>query len=53
MQLGREAIAAQVGMSPSARHLDPEVLRQRLDALPDQMRVTARAQLIRMRKAGQ
>ena len=53
MQLGREAIAAQVGMSPSARHLDPEVLRQRLDALPDQMTVTARAQLIRMRKAGQ
>ena len=53
MNLDRESIAAQVGMSPSARHLDPEVLRQRLDALPDQMRVTARAQLIRMRKAGQ
>ena len=25
MQLGRDAIAAQVGMSPSARHLDPEL----------------------------
>ncbi|WP_175935253.1 methyltransferase domain-containing protein [Corynebacterium sp. Marseille-P4321] len=51
MQLEREAIAAQVGMSPSARHLDPEVLRARVDELPEQMTVTARAQLIRMRKA--
>lgn len=51
MQLGRDAIAAQVGMSPSARHLDPEVLQARLAELPEQMEVTARAQLIRMRKA--
>ena len=51
MQLGRDAIAAQVGMSPSARHLDPAVLRDRLARLPEQMEVTARARLIRMRKA--
>lgn len=51
MQLGRDAIAAQVGMSPSARHLDPEVLRARVAELPEQMEITARAQLIRMRKA--
>lgn len=51
MQLGRDAIAAQVGMSPSARHLDPAVLRDRLARLPEQMAVTARARLIRMRKA--
>ena len=51
MQLGRDAIAAQVGMSPSARHLDADVLQARLAELPEQMEVTARAQLIRMRKA--
>ena len=51
MQLGRDSIAAQVGMSPSARHLDPEVLQARLAELPQQMEVTARAQLVRMRKA--
>ena len=51
MELGRDAIAAQVGMSPSARHLDPEVLQARLAELPEQMEVTARAQLVRMRKA--
>lgn len=51
MQLGRDAIAAQVGMSPSARHLDADVLQARVAELPEQMEVTARAQLIRMRKA--
>lgn len=51
MNLERDAIAAQVGMSPSARHLDPGVLSARLAELPEQMEVTARAQLIRMRKA--
>ena len=51
MQLGRDAIAVQVGMSPSARHLDPEVLQARVAELPEQMEVTARAQLVRMRKA--
>ena len=51
MLLERDAIAAQVGMSPSARHLDADVLKQRLENLPEQMEVTARAQLIRLRKA--
>ena len=51
MLLERDAIAAQVGMSPSARHLDRDTLQARLAELPEQMRVTARAQLIRMRKA--
>ena len=51
MLLERDAIAAQVGMSPSARHLDKETLQARLAELPEQMKVTARAQLIRMRKA--
>ena len=50
MNLGRDAIAAQVGMSPSARHLDKDVLNARLEDLPEQMEVTARAQLIRLRK---
>lgn len=51
MRLEREAIAAQVGMSPSARHVAPETLRERVAALPDHLDATARAQLVRMRKA--
>ena len=51
MNLDRESIAAQVGMSPSARHLDPEVLAERVADLPETMMVTARAQLTRMKKA--
>lgn len=51
MHLERQAIAAQVGMSPSARHVDPDTLAQRLAALPETMEVTARANLVRMRKA--
>ncbi|GAA1173895.1 23S rRNA (guanine(748)-N(1))-methyltransferase [Corynebacterium glaucum] len=51
MQLEREAIAAQVGMSPSARHVDPATLQERVAALPERLEVTARAQLIRLRKA--
>ncbi|MCQ4627661.1 methyltransferase domain-containing protein [Corynebacterium sp. CCUG 65737] len=50
MKLDRESIAAQVGMSPSARHLAPEVLAERVAALPETMTVTARAQLTRLRK---
>nr|VDG62950.1 methyltransferase domain protein [Streptococcus thermophilus] len=50
MTLDRESIAAQVGMSPSARHLAPEVLAERVVALPEIMTVTARAQLTRLRK---
>ncbi|QYH19930.1 methyltransferase domain-containing protein [Corynebacterium aquatimens] len=51
MQLEREAIAAQVGMSPSARHVEPATLKERVAALPERLEVTARAQLIRLRKA--
>lgn len=46
MQLDRSAIAAQVGMSPSARHIDD--LTDRLADLPETMTVTARAHLTRM-----
>ncbi|WP_165164363.1 methyltransferase domain-containing protein [Corynebacterium qintianiae] len=51
MRLDRESIAAQVGMSPSARHVEAETLRGRLDALPEHMDVTARGVLVRLRKA--
>ena len=51
MRLERDAIAAQVGMSPSARHVAPDVLQERLAALPEHMDVTARGQLVRLRKA--
>lgn len=51
MELDRESIAAQVGMSPSARHIEPDVLAQRVDTLPATMKVTARAHLTRLRKA--
>ena len=50
MRLERDAIAAQVGMSPSARHVEPQVLRERVAALPDYVDVTARARLIKLRK---
>lgn len=50
MKLDRESIAAQVGMSPSARHLDPAVLAERVATLPETLTVTARAQLTRMKK---
>lgn len=50
MRLERDAIAAQVGMSPSARHLEPQVLRERVAALPDYVDVTARARMIKLRK---
>lgn len=45
MNLDREAILAQVGMSPSARHIDREELKRRVDVLPDSMTITARATL--------
>ncbi len=51
IRLDRESIAAQVGMSPSARHVDPRVLRERIAELPDHMDVTARARLLRFRRA--
>ncbi|OFT86315.1 methyltransferase domain-containing protein [Corynebacterium sp. HMSC29G08] len=50
MELERAAIAAQVGMSPSARHLDKETLQSRVAALPETLRVTAKANLVHLRK---
>lgn len=49
IDLDRAAIAAQVGMSPSARHI--ENLDERVAALPEKMTVTARANLTRLKKA--
>ena len=51
MRLDRDAIAAQVGMSPSARHIEPAVLAERVAQLPETMQVTARAQLTRLGRA--
>ncbi|MBY0790831.1 methyltransferase domain-containing protein [Corynebacterium pseudokroppenstedtii] len=50
MNLGRDAIEAQVGMSPSARHIRPEDLKERIATLPDSMTVTARATVTRLKK---
>ena len=49
IELDRESIAAQVGMSPSARHISPEELAERMARLPDTLRVTAHARLDRLR----
>ncbi|APT92814.1 SAM-dependent methyltransferase [Corynebacterium phocae] len=49
MELDRASIAAQVGMSPSARHISQEELARRMAELPETMRVTARARLDRFR----
>nr|WP_246858221.1 methyltransferase domain-containing protein [Corynebacterium sp. sy017] len=50
MQLDQDSIAAQIGMSPSARHIHPDILAQRIATLPDTMSVTARAKITRFRK---
>lgn len=50
MQLDQEAIAAQIGMSPSARHIDPADLAQRIAQLPPSMQVTAHATITRLRR---
>lgn len=47
--LDKEAIRNQVGMSPSARHISPAELDERLAALPTTLSVTARARLDRLR----
>lgn len=52
MSLDQDAIAAQIGMSPSARHIHPEVLAERIAALPPRMEVTARAYVTRLGRAG-
>lgn len=51
MHLDRADIQAQVGMSPSARHIDAAELRERVAALPETMTVTARARLTRLARA--
>lgn len=48
MMLDQQSIASQIGMSPSARHLKPEALAARIQALPEQMKVTARARITRL-----
>ena len=49
--LDKASIAAQVGMSPSARHISPEELAERMAALPQSLTVTAHARLDRFRSA--
>ncbi|QTH60683.1 methyltransferase domain-containing protein [Corynebacterium hindlerae] len=51
MELDRDSIAAQIGMSPSARHIEKEELARRIAKLPDKMTVTAKAQITRLRRA--
>ncbi len=49
IHLDKAAIAAQVGMSPSARHISADELAERMAALPPTLTVTARARLDRLR----
>ncbi|MDO4908255.1 MAG: methyltransferase domain-containing protein [Corynebacterium sp.] len=49
MNLDQLSIAEQIGMSPSARHIHPDVLNERIADLPTRMTVTARAMLTRLR----
>ncbi|QRJ57146.1 methyltransferase domain-containing protein [Corynebacterium macginleyi] len=49
IQLDKADIAAQVGMSPSARHISADELAERMAALPPTLTVTARARLDRLR----
>lgn len=51
MDLDRASIAAQIGMSPSARHIEAAELARRIEALPEKMTVTAKAQITRLRLA--
>lgn len=48
MDLDQESIASQIGMSPSARHIAPEVLAERISRLPATMTVTAKATVTRL-----
>lgn len=48
MLLDQRSIASQIGMSPSARHIRPEALAERIAVLPEQMKVTARARITRL-----
>ena len=49
IELDRASIAAQVGMSPSARHISAGELAERMAALPPTLTVTAHARLDRLR----
>ena len=49
IELDKASIAAQVGMSPSARHISAGELAERMAALPPTLTVTARARLDRLR----
>ena len=48
MMLDQKSIASQIGMSPSARHIKPDALAARIEALPEQLEVTARARITRL-----
>ncbi|QGU07008.1 23S rRNA (guanine(748)-N(1))-methyltransferase [Corynebacterium occultum] len=50
MNLDQDSITTQIGMSPSARHIDPADLKERILALPPSMKVTARAMITRLAK---
>ncbi|GAB3595929.1 23S rRNA (guanine(748)-N(1))-methyltransferase [Corynebacterium faecale] len=50
MMLDQKSIASQIGMSPSARHIKPDALAARIEALPEQMEVTARARITRLER---
>ncbi|MBV7281571.1 methyltransferase domain-containing protein [Corynebacterium sp. TAE3-ERU30] len=52
MSLDQPSIAAQIGMSPSARHIEPEVLAERVAVLPKRMEITARASITRFARVG-
>ncbi|WP_299139816.1 methyltransferase domain-containing protein [uncultured Corynebacterium sp.] len=49
IELDKASVAAQVGMSPSARHISAGELAERMAALPPTLTVTARARLDRFR----
>ena len=49
IELDKASVAAQVGMSPSARHISAAELEERMAALPQTLTVTARARLDRLR----
>ncbi|MHC9784879.1 methyltransferase domain-containing protein [Corynebacterium diphtheriae] len=50
MHLDQDSIASQIGMSPSARHIHPDVLGERIVTLLSVMDVTARAMITRFAK---
>ena len=51
MTLDQDSIATQIGMSPSARHIHPDILSERIATLDDTRVVTARASVTRLKRA--